>query len=302
MAKAIGVDIGGTKIAIGAVDGAGVIAASRTLPTDAGDGAPGALRRIGAAIDALLSETGWHADDLAGIGIGCPGPVDPDTGLVLNWYTLPGWDGTDVVTPLARRFGKPVTMANDADVALLGEVMAGAAKGAAIAAMLTIGTGIGGATYLNGVLHQGAGGAHPEVGHIPIDPSGPDCYCGTAGCLESLAAGPAIARAGAARGYADARAVFAGAARGEASACAIVERAVAALATGVWTLLHTITPEVIVIGGGLGAAHFSHFAPAAERAAERATLPPPGATRIVRAALGNDAGMVGAAALALRQR
>ena len=201
--------------------------------------------------------------------------------------------------PLAARYGVPVQLVNDADAALLGEALAGAARGARVALMLTVGTGIGGAVLIEGAILRGAAGEHPEIGHLIVDPAGPECYCGGRGCLESLAAGPALARAGAAHGYADAEAVFAAAAAGAAPAKAIVARSAAAVESGVWSLIHAFLPEVILFGGGIGERHFDLYREAAERAVARAVLAPAGAIRVVRAALGNDAGMVGAAALML---
>ena len=301
---AIGVDIGGTKIAVGAMEdagaGTGAVLARRTIPTEAEAGFDAALARLLRAIDETAAEAGRGGGGaLAGIGLGCPGAFDPASGRIDNWYNLPGWNGRDIAGPLAARYGAPVRLANDADAALLGEARAGAARGARVAVMLTIGTGIGGAVLIDGAVHRGARGGHPKLGHMPIDPDGPDCYCGARGCLEALAAGPALARAGAPLGYADAEAVFAAAAAGAAPARAILARTAAAVETATWSLIHGFLPERILIGGGIGAAHFPLYRDAARRALARAVLAPPGAVAVARAALGGDAGMIGAAALAL---
>ncbi len=294
---ALGVDIGGTKIAVGAVDSAGAILARQTIGTEVEAGFDAGLARLIRAIDATLAEAGIDASALAGIGLGCPGPFDEASGRIENSYTLPGWEGNDIVSPLAARYGTRARLVNDADAALLGEALAGAARDARIALMLTIGTGIGGAVLVDGTILRGAAGEHPEIGHLIVDPAGPACYCGGRGCLESLAAGPALARAGAEHGYADAEAVFAAAAAGAAPAEAIVARSAAAVETGVWSLIHAFLPEAILFGGGIGERHFALYREAAERALARAVLAPEGAIRVVKAALGNDAGMVGAAAL-----
>ena len=296
---AIGVDIGGTKIAVGAVDAAGGVHARRTVATDAEAGFDAGLERLTRAIDETLAEAGIDVAALAGIGLGCPGPFDEATGRIENFYTLPGWEGNDIVSPLVARFDTPVQLVNDADAALLGEALAGAARGARVALMLTIGTGLGGAALIDGAILRGAAREHPEIGHLIVDPAGPECYCGSRGCLESLAAGPALARAGAEFGYADAEAVFAAAEAGAEPARAIVVRSTDAMETAIWSLVHTLLPEVILIGGGIGERHFALYREAAERAIARAVLAPAGAIRAVKAALGNDAGMVGAAALML---
>ena len=295
---AVGVDIGGSKIAVGAVDGAGAVVARRTIPTRAHAGFDAALARLIRAIDETVVEAGGAAA-LAGLGLGCPGSFDAANGRIENWYNLPGWNGRDLAGPLAARYRKPVRLANDADAALLGEARAGAARGARVAVMLTIGTGIGGAALIDGAIHKGAAGAHPEIGHLPVDPAGPECYCGTRGCVEALAAGPALARAGAPLGHADAGAVFAAAASGDRAAEAIIARSADAIETAVCALIHGFLPERILFGGGIGARHFPLYRDAALRAIGRATLVPEGAIRVVGAALGNDAGLVGAATLAL---
>ena len=296
---AVGVDIGGTKITVGVVDGAGEVRARRTVATDVAAGFDAGLARLARAIDETLAEAGVGASALAGVGLGCPGPFDEASGRIENFYTLPGWEGNDIVSPLAARYGTPVRLVNDADAALLGEAMAGAAGGARVAVMLTIGTGIGGAALIDGAILRGAAGAHPEIGHLPCDPAGPACYCGHRGCVEALAAGPALARAGAEFGYADAEAVFAAAAEGAEPARAIVERGADAVECAVWSVIHGFLPEVLLIGGGIGERHFPLYRAAAGRALARATLVPTGAVRVVKAGLGNDAGMVGAAALML---
>jgi glucokinase len=168
--------------------------------------------------------------------------------------------------------------------------------------MLTLGTGVGGGVVLDGRVYRGAQGEHPELGHMPIDPAGPACYCGTRGCLESIAAGPALAAAGASAGFADARALLGAAAQGDPRALETVAPAQAALGFAAWTILHTFLPEVIVLGGGIGEEHFELFAPAIAQRITAATMVPRGATRVIKAALGNDAGLVGAASLALLAR
>ncbi len=163
--------------------------------------------------------------------------------------------------------------------------------------MVTLGTGIGGAALVSGQIYRGVNGEHPELGHIPVLPDGPECYCGTRGCWESLASGPAIAAAGKPLGFKDSRAVFA-AAPGDANAAAIVRRAVNATATATWALLHTCLPERIVLGGGIGEEHFDHFAGAMRQQIARATQVPKTGIEIVKARLGNEAGVIGAACLA----
>ena len=296
---ALGVDIGGTKTAVGAIDRSGAIRARRTFPTESVAGFEAGLARLCRAMDEVRAEVEGSPGGLAGIGLGCPGPFDATSGRILNDYTLPGWEGNDILSPLAERYAAKVRMVNDADAALLGEAFAGAARDARSAVMLTIGTGVGGAAIVDGTILRGAAGNHPEIGHLPVDPEGPECYCGQSGCLESLASGPALARAGVALGYAGAEAVFAAAAAGEAPAQSLIARSMDAVETATSSLIHTFLPELLVFGGGVGERHYPLYREAAGRAIARARFAPEGAVRVARAALGNDAGMVGAGALVL---
>jgi glucokinase len=296
---AVGVDLGGTKMAVGVMDPAGRILAREVLATEAAAGFDRAVQRLGNAIATALTRAGVGRGELAGIGIGCAGPVDPLRGLINNPFTLGGWNRCDIVSPLAARFGVPVRLENDADAAVAGESFAGAGRGRDPVVMLTFGTGVGGAVMIGGRLYRGAAGEHPELGHLAVAADGPECYCGIRGCLESLASGTAVGVAGQAAGFPDARAVFAAARTGDPAARAIVARALEATATAVWTLFHTFLPQRLILGGGVMDRDFDLYAEAARARLARATQFTPGVGEIVRAELGNEAGRTGAAALAL---
>lgn len=300
MKGVIGIDVGGTKIAFGAVSPAGGIIQRRTIATHPDDSFDEGIARLSAGIEALLAETGWDVQDIGGIGIGCPGPVDTENGVILSVYTLPGWSNRAFAAPMSERFGgTPVRLENDANAALLGEALAGAARGKRSAVMLTLGTGIGGAVLIGGKIHVGANGAHPELGHIPALVDGPECPCGLRGCYEVIASGTAIAEAGQAIGLADSEAVFAAAARGHEGAQEIIGNVTKATEAAVWTILHTFLPEIILFGGGIADAHWPLFEVAARKALAAATLARDEGVVIARAELGNDAGVVGAASLVL---
>lgn len=296
--RAVGIDIGGTKIVVAAVDAAGKIHARCSYETNSARGFAVSLTEMQAAIARVLAEANWAADSLCGIGIGCTGPVNPRRGTIHNPYTLPGWEDADIVTPLRETFGVPVVLENDADAAAVGEYRFGAGMGASPLVMITLGTGVGGATLVDGEIHRGVSGEHPELGHVPVLPDGSECYCGRRGCWESLASGTAIAIAGKEFGFADSRAVFAAALR-DPNAAAILQRAVDATASATWTLLHTLLPQRIVLGGGIGEEHFDRFAAAMREQVTRATQVPKGSIQILKAARGNEAGVIGAAGLAL---
>jgi glucokinase len=294
---AVGMDIGGTKTALAVVDREGRMAGRIVLPTEAGLGFERAVVRFGDSIEALLRQTGCAEELLAGIGIGCAGPLDPVKGLINNPFTLAGWDRCDIVTPLAQRFGVPVRLENDGDVAALGEWFAGAGQGHDPLVMLTFGTGVGGAVIHGGRIYRGAKGEHPELGHLLVRSDGPLCYCGTCGCLESIASGAAVDEAGKAIGLAGSRAVFDAARSGNDVAGGIVARALGAAADAAWTLFHTFLPRRLILGGGVMDREFDLYAEGMRQRLASATQFSRNAGEIVRAKLGNDAGIIGAGSL-----
>lgn len=297
---AIGIDIGGTKIAIAAVGSQGNVLANVRFATEPQLGFPTALNKMISGINSVIIDAGLKGKVLDGIGIGCAGPVDPARGTIHNPHTLPTWDDCDLVSPLAELFRVPVRLENDADAAASGEARFGAGRGSDPMVMLTFGTGIGFAAILKGHIYRGVAGEHPEAGHIPTVADGPKCYCGLRGCFEAMASGTAIDAAGTVAGFSDGRAVFAAAATGDPVAVGILNAATEATATAIWALAHTFLPQRFVLGGGLIDDHFELFAAPARAALSRAVLLPKGRVEIVRASLGNDAGVVGAASLVMQ--
>jgi len=291
--RTVGIDIGGTKVSVAAVREDGAIASETSIPTESRRGFDSGVARITAAIAGVLGRCGWGARDLHGIGVGCAGPVDRERGTIENPHTLPGWSGGGIVEALRAAFGCPVLLENDADMALLGEFHAGAGRGFDPVVMLTFGTGVGGAALAGGKLLRGAGGEHPELGHVLVDPAGPPCYCGSRGCLEVLASGPAVAAA--APGLGDARRVLALAAAGDPAAVRGREQALRATASAAFSILHSLLPERLVLGGGMMDEHYEAFAAAVADSIGRAALIPRGRVSVARAQLGNRAGLVGAA-------
>jgi len=292
---AIGIDIGGTKINVAAVDVAGRIRARVSFETRSDRGFAVCLAELVEGIRRVAREA--NLEKFSGIGIGCTGPVNPLRGTIHNPFTLPGWDGADIVTPLRETFAVPVRLENDADAAGLGELHFGAGRGANPLVMVTLGTGVGGAALVDGRIYRGVGGEHSELGHLAVMPDGPECNCGLRGCWESLASGTAIGAAGKPFGFADSRAVFAAAAN-NADAAAIIQRAVNATVAAAWTLAHTYLPQRIILGGGIGEEHFERFAIAIRRQIAVATQIPKDRVEIAKAELGNDAGVIGATCLA----
>jgi glucokinase len=300
----LGVDIGGTKIAMAVVTPQGEVLTRDAIPTAAEQGFDDGMRRITALAERSLSDDAVRGRHLAAIGIGCTGPVDPMQGTINNPYTLPTWDGVNIVDPLQDRFGLPVALENDADAAAMGEVWLGAGRGGRVVVMVTVGTGIGGALIVNGEIYRGVGGAHPEIGHHCIDPAGPPCYCGIRGCWEAMASGPAIAAAARER-MPDRPAesitgagVIALARAGDPIAEQVVARAAHALGLGVFNIINLYVPEIVVLGGGVMEA-YDLFEPTIRQLVACDTMAPIDGIYIRRAALGNDAGILGAARIAL---
>jgi glucokinase len=290
------VDIGGTKVAVGLVDEAGRVLASRELPTpplcERGREGVGEVAR---ALGELVKQRGAS---LAGIGIGSTGPVDPFTGIVGKADTIPGWNGVNLVEEFSRPFAVRVAVENDADACALAESVWGAGRGAARFLYVTVSTGIGGGAVFDGKLYRGAGGSHPEVGHHILEYSGPPCYCGARGCWEMLAAGPAMAAWYAAESGANgitARDVCERAAAGDALALRAVEREAVYLGAGLANLIVLFAPDAIALGGGVMRSWPLLEPRACETVAANCTLVPLENTRIVMATLGPDLPLLGAA-------
>ena len=300
----LGMDIGGSKVAIAAVTPEGQILARAGMPTQAERGFDDGVRRILSLADQVMAQAQRPRRALRAIGMGCPGPLDPAQGIIDNPYTLPTWEKVDILRPLRSHLGVPAALENDADAAAMGEIWLGAGQGARSVAMVTVGTGIGGAWIIDGQIYRGAGGAHPEIGHQCIDPSGPPCYCGIRGCWESLASGSAIAASARdrmpdrAQDLDGAAAVIALARAGHPVAQEVIARAAHALALGIFTLVNLYVPDVVVLGGGVMDA-YDLFEPAIRQVIERDTMAPIDRIAIRKAGLGNDAGILGAARIAL---
>ena len=305
----IGIDLGGTNIAVGVVDAQGARAAVRTAPTRAQRGPEALLDDIARCVEHCLDEAGILPTDCAGLGIGCPGSCDSEAGLVrrapnLNWTDVP------VCRLLRERLGLPVALANDADCAALGEVAYGAARGRSSALLITLGTGVGGGFVIDGNIYSGYRGLGGEFGHVCIAPGGVRCGCGQDGCWEAYASATALVRQ--AREAAalhpdsllnalpalDGKAVYAAAREGDETAHAVTAQYARYVALGLTNLINALAPEVVLLGGGVAGAGDALLAPVRSFVQERffhkdpALLP-----EIAAAALGGDAGIYGAAAL-----
>ncbi|OFW71534.1 MAG: hypothetical protein A2Y55_07205 [Actinobacteria bacterium RBG_16_68_12] len=285
----IGLDVGGTKILSGVVDREGQVLARHEVHSP-GDSQADLLAALDSAVETLLD------DRISGIGYGVPGNLERGTRRLLRATNLP-LENFDLAAHGRARFGVPVGVENDANVAALAEWRLGAGRGATSVVMLTLGTGVGGGIVLDGRLFRG----WAELGHIVVQEGGPPCVCGGRGHLEVLASGHA-ADAAARELYgtdADAHLLIGKAKAGDAGAQAALARIGESLGVAVGSLVNIFDPDLTVVGGGFGTAAGELVLEPAREAARREALPPADETlRIVPAELGAEAGLVGAALVA----
>lgn len=295
--------------------------AVRTERTHAEDGAERIVERIVRMIETTIAatraETGATREQFLGVGIGAPGPLDRESGIVLTTPNL-GWTNFPLRDRISAAVRLPAALDNDANCATLGEWWIGAARGTRHAIGLTIGTGIGGGLVLDGRLYHGASGIAGEVGHTSIDANGRRCKCGSYGCLEAYASGEAIATRAreAIEGETGAlmaalvdndvsritaQTVYDAAEQGDAAARNVVRDTAHFLGTGIANLLNIFNPEVLVIAGGVTQAGDALFEPLRVEVRRRAFKPAVEACRIVPGQLPGTAGVAGAIAMFVEQ-
>ncbi len=297
--NAIGaVDIGGTKIAAGIVDDSGRVLACRQAPTQTAGPWPQALTLIAT----MLREAARDADaNIAGIGIGSTGPLDPLTGKFQNLDTIPQWSGASPADDLAREFNVSVAMENDADAGALGEATWGAGRNKSRLIYVTVGTGIGGGIILDGHLYRGVDGAHPEVAHQVIDVNGPPCSCGLRGCWEALACGPGMVKWMASHPEykgdpgLTARRIYEHAMAGDPLAARAVERENFYLGIGLANLVNLFTPDAVILGGSVMKSAGVFLNDIRKVMQQGCRFVPLDKVDLSLASLGDDANLIGAA-------
>jgi glucokinase len=320
----VAIDLGGTKILTARLDLQGQVLAQAREQTRAEQGPDAVINRMLGTVLAVMQ--GVDPAGLVGVGVGSPGPIYPATGIVSNPPNLPGWDNVPLRDILRDRLhaelGRAIRVetGNDANVAALGEFRFGVGRqfpGVRHLVYFTVSTGIGGGVIADGRIADGAHGIAAEIGHMTVDINGPLCNCGNVGCVEAIAAGPAIARRGAdlvAAGRAPLLTRLAGsepeavttalvdeaARQGDPDAIALLEYTGRAFGFAVVNTLHLYNPQIVVIGGGVAKMGNLLFDPV--RAVVQAHAQPAFRQdlRIVPAALGDLVGVLGAAALVLQ--
>lgn len=312
----VGVDLGGTSVKLAFIQEDGEILHKWEIPTDKSEQGKNILPDIAESIQRKMVELGGTKERLIGIGMGAPGAVDKEKGIIYEAVNL-GWPKNyPIVKLLSDLSGLPVEIDNDANCAALGEMWKGAGNGAKNIACVTLGTGVGGGIIVNGDIVQGVKGAAGEIGHITIIPEGgAPCNCGKTGCLETVASATGIVRVAKdtiiqyegesslkdlyiSKGSIEAKDVFDCMNQGDTLSASIIEQIMLHLGLVLANIGNVLNPEKIVIGGGVSKAgdlllnplqkYFNQFAYSAVSAS----------TELAIATLGNDAGILGAAWLA----
>ena len=301
---ALALDIGGTKLAAGLVDAEGAVLHTERVPTPRSDDA----EVFWTALAELLGAVRAKADgDPIGIGVGCGGPMRWPAGVIapLNipaWREFPLRDRLRALAPELCGGAAEVRLHNDAVCVAVAEHWRGAGRGHDHVLGMVVSTGVGGGLVLGGRLVDGGRGNAGHIGHVCVDPRGPECVCGARGCLESIASGPRTAAWARAEGWAnpageDAATMTADARAGHPVAIAALRRAGEALGVAIASASHLCDLDAVCIGGGLSQAGELLFGPLRDTYAAMARMDFVRGTQIVPAALGQDAGLVGAAAL-----
>ena len=314
----IGVDMGGTKILSAVVDAEGNILGTAKVPTKADRGPSVVIDRIADSIRKAIDKSGVAAESIQAVGIGAPGPLDPATGIVIFAPNL-RWKNVRLKEELEARVGFPTFVDNDVNVGTLGEHVFGAGQGFQNVVGIFVGTGIGGGIILQGELFHGASKTAGEIGHIIVKAGGPRCGCGTRGCLESIASRTAMTKQFQKAIKKGQKSVLSELTGGDLSAIRsgvlakairlndkltlkVIKKTTKYLGVGIGSIVNFLNPEMIVLGGGVVEALDDTFLDDIRAAAEKYALPNTlSGVQIVPAKLGDNAGILGAAALA-RQR
>jgi glucokinase len=314
MRTVLALDIGGTKLAVGVVNDAGEVLTDAMEPTGEAPSAEAVVEKLlRMSRDAVgRSSVAW--EEMSAVGVSFGGPVDFPSGNTVTCHHLPGWERYPLRDLVAARSGLPTIVDNDANAAALGEATFGAARGCPHVLYLTVSTGIGGGVIVSGRVHRGATSMAGEIGHTLVAPDGPVCTCGRRGCLEAVAAGPAIAAAARRALDAGERSVLAAipraaltakevaeAATEDALAARIMAEAAEYLGVAIAGAVNLLNPNIVVIGGGVSGAGEVLFRPLRESVARYAVAESVRDLRIEPGALGQRGALLGAAALALTE-
>jgi len=300
----VGIDLGGTNLKLGLVSAEGELLRRLSVPTEAAEGPAHVLARMAEAVRQLAGQAGVALEDVAAVGVGVPGPLDSEAGVVHFTPNLAGWTNVPVRDTLQDALGRTVVVENDANAAAYGEFRVGAGRQVQSMFVLTLGTGVGGGIIQDGRLLRGASDTGAELGHVIVQYGGRLCGCGNRGCLEAYASATAVVDRFrrdatvselARRDRLEAKDVFDAAADGDKAAARIVSETAEYLAVGITSVLHALNPEMVVLTGGMMGAGEA-FLDEIRRHVRALAFPSAWEACEVRAStLGGDAGILGSA-------
>jgi len=310
----IGIDLGGTNIAAGLVTDNGELKFQSSLPTKPERGSEDVIKDVIRIIKITVSNIPDNGEELSGIGIGIPGYIISNTDNLVYCVNL-GWENVDLKRNIEREFDLPVYIENDAKAAALAEFMVGSLKGTRNSLLITLGTGVGGGIIVNGQLYRGANGEASEIGHMIVGENFYNCNCGKNGCLETFASATALIKytkklindnnedtiiMDRLKGNLDlleAKVIIECAQQGDALSLKVVDRFIHYLVIGISNLVNILDPELIALGGGVSKSGGYLLELIDRNIASNDSFRNVRNRRIITAALGNEAGIVGAAML-----
>ena len=293
----LGIDLGGTQLRAAIIDQNGVLLRRAAVATDV----PGGPTAIVAQIANLFDEVGVGLKDrITAAGVSSPGPLDLDNGRTSDLPTLPGWLNFPLRDTLSEKLSLTVVLENDGIAAANGEWKFGAGRGLHNLIYVTVSTGIGGGVVVDGHLMHGRRGMAGHVGHMMVDPEGPICGCGGKGCIEGIASATAFGVAAKRSGFVDGKHAVKAARSGDARALALLDTEATWLGYAFASLLHLYSPEILIVGGGLSSALDLMMA-GIRKQIDRYAMPAFREVQVVPAQLVDNAGLIGAAALAMKK-
>jgi predicted NBD/HSP70 family sugar kinase len=298
---AIGIDFGKRHLAVAAADLSHTILAESWREMPEGYDAAAGLDGGAELVEEVLAKADIERESVIAVGLGLPGPINLATGTIGSSSILPGWVGVQVAAEMDERLGMPVLIDNDANLGALAELHWGAGRGSSNLVYLKVATGIGAGLVIGGHIFRGSGGTAGEIGHTMVDETGPICRCGSRGCLETLAAGPALVELlrPSLGDELTAEAVLARAVEGETGCRRAVSDAGRYIGSALADLCNLVNPERIVVGGSFGACGDVFLEPMREAVRHRAIPSAADDVEIVPSALGNRAELLGSVALVL---
>ena len=311
----IGIDLGGMSAKAGILDDRGVMLYQKRCPTEPEDPPEKTAADLAGLVLSMAEEYGIKREDVYAVGVGSPGIIDSRRGVVVNWSNF-GWKDVPLADLISSHLGIPVFVTNDANAAALGEARFGSGKSYADSVMITLGTGVGGGIVIDGKLVEGYRSAGGELGHTVIRQGGIKCTCGRRGCFERYASATALKRDTEAAmlrhrdslmwEYApkvediSGKTAFEAARKGDKAAKKIVKDYIRSLGEGIANIVNLLRPQVVIVGGGVSNEGEALLRPVRKFVYKNILAPNDYAPlEIVRASLGNDAGMFGAAAYAM---